>query len=108
MLAGQTGRSSEELAEEALKKYVEYECWKANEIRDAAHRADAGDFATDEEMDAVFDRYRRAADASVRKVPDTFSLRRSTGYRTLHPPTSRTRARSASPSLGCPRPPPFP
>jgi len=63
MLAWQTGRSSEELAEEAVKKYVEYESWKADKIRDAVHRADAGDFAMDEEMAAVFDRYRRAADA---------------------------------------------
>jgi predicted transcriptional regulator len=62
-LARETGRSSEQLAEEALKRYVEYEGWKADKIRNAVRRADAGDFATDEEMDAVFDRY-RAADAS--------------------------------------------
>jgi predicted transcriptional regulator len=62
-LARDTGRSSEQLAEEALKRYVEYESWKADKIRDAVRRADAGDFATDDEMEAVFDRY-RAADTS--------------------------------------------
>lgn len=62
-LARETGRSSEQLAEEALQRYVEYESWKAEKIRDAVRRADAGEFASDEEMRAVFDRY-RAADAS--------------------------------------------
>jgi predicted transcriptional regulator len=57
-LARETGRSSEQLAGEALKQYVEYESWKANKITDAVRRADAGDFATDEEMQAVFDRHR--------------------------------------------------
>jgi predicted transcriptional regulator len=57
-LARETGRSSEQLAGEALKQYVEYESWKAHKIRDAVRRADAGDFATDEEMQAVFDRHR--------------------------------------------------
>ena len=63
-LARETGRSSEQLAEEALLQYVEYEGWKADKIRDALRRADAGEFASDEEMQAVFDRYRHAADAS--------------------------------------------
>jgi predicted transcriptional regulator len=62
-LARETGRSSEQLAEEAVRQYVEYESWKAHKIRDAVRRADAGAFASDEEMEAVFDRY-RADDAS--------------------------------------------
>jgi RHH-type transcriptional regulator, rel operon repressor / antitoxin RelB len=57
-LARDTGRSSEQLAEEALRQYAEYESWKADKVRDAIQRADAGDFASDEEMGAVFDRYR--------------------------------------------------
>ena len=60
-LARETRRSSEQLAEEALQRYVEYESWKADKIGDALRRADAGDFASDEEMQAVFDRYRHAA-----------------------------------------------
>jgi predicted transcriptional regulator len=57
-LARETGRSSEQLAGEALKQYVEYESWKAHKITHAVRRADAGDFATDEEMQEVFDRHR--------------------------------------------------
>jgi predicted transcriptional regulator len=56
-LARETGRSSEQLAGDALKQYVEYESWKADKIRDAIRRADAGEFASDEEMQAVFERY---------------------------------------------------
>ncbi len=43
-LARETGRSSEQLAEEALRQYGEYESWKADKIRDAVQRADAGEF----------------------------------------------------------------
>jgi predicted transcriptional regulator len=72
----ETGRSSEELAEEALLRYVEYESWKAQKIRDAVGRADAGDFASDEEMQAVFDRYRPANASRYRShfLPCTHSL----------------------------------
>lgn len=63
-LARETGRSPAQLAEEALGRYLEYESWKAAKIRDAVRRADAGDFASDEEMQAVFDRYRHAAETS--------------------------------------------
>ena len=59
-LARETGRSSEQLAEEAVQRYVEYESWKAAKIRNAVRHADAGDFASDEEIEAVFDRYRPA------------------------------------------------
>lgn len=62
-LARETGRSFEPLAKEALRQYVEYESWKADKIRVAMRRANAGEFASDEEMEAVFDRY-RAADAT--------------------------------------------
>ena len=60
-LARETGRSSEQLAEEALQRYVEYEGWKADKIGAAMRRADAGEFASDEEMRAVFDRCRPSA-----------------------------------------------
>ena len=61
-LAQQTGRSSDQLAEEALARFVDYESWKSEKIKSAIGRADAGDFATDDEMDEVFDRYRQIAD----------------------------------------------
>jgi RHH-type rel operon transcriptional repressor/antitoxin RelB len=61
-LARETGRSPAELANEAVQRFVEYESWKADKIECGLRAADAGDFATDEEMAAVFDRYRHAAD----------------------------------------------
>lgn len=61
-LARETGRSPAEVANEAVQRYVEYESWKADKIERGLRAADAGDFASDEEMAAVFDRYRRAAD----------------------------------------------
>lgn len=60
-LSRETGRSPAQLAHEALTRYVDYESWKAEKIRNALRQADAGKLATDEEMDAAFDRYRRAA-----------------------------------------------
>jgi predicted transcriptional regulator len=48
------------LAEVALLRYVEYEGWKGDKIGNAMRWADAGNFASDEEMQAVFDRYRPA------------------------------------------------
>jgi RHH-type rel operon transcriptional repressor/antitoxin RelB len=60
-LARETGRAADQLAEEALQRYLDYESWKFEKIRKAIARADAGEFATEEEMAAAFDRYRYAA-----------------------------------------------
>jgi len=60
-LAHETDRSFQHLKEEAVRQYVEHEIWRADKIRQAVGRADAGDFATDEEMEAAFDRYRADA-----------------------------------------------
>lgn len=61
-LARETGRSPAEVANEAVQRYVEYESWKADKIERGLRAADAGEFASDEEMAAVFDRYKHAAD----------------------------------------------
>lgn len=61
-LARETGRSPAEVANEAVQRFVEYESWKADKIECGLRAADAGEFASDEEMAAVFDRYKRAAD----------------------------------------------
>lgn len=60
-LSRATGRSAEQLVEEALQRYLDYESWKADKIRHGIAAADAGEFATDEEIDEAFDRYRHAA-----------------------------------------------
>ncbi|WP_037451035.1 CopG family ribbon-helix-helix protein [Skermanella stibiiresistens] len=60
-LAAATGRSRAELADEAVSGYLDHERWKAEHIREALREADAGDFASDDEVEATFNRYGNAA-----------------------------------------------
>lgn len=52
-LAEATGRTKSFLAVQALQEFVERESWQVAEIKKALNEADAGDFATDEEMAAI-------------------------------------------------------
>lgn len=52
-LAEATHRSKSWLAGEALRQYIDLESWQIGEIRVALQEADANDFATDAELDAV-------------------------------------------------------
>jgi RHH-type transcriptional regulator, rel operon repressor / antitoxin RelB len=63
-LARETGRSPQQLANEALRQYVSYERWKARKVKAAIARADMGDFASDAEIAAVFERYKDVASPS--------------------------------------------
>jgi RHH-type rel operon transcriptional repressor/antitoxin RelB len=56
-LADATHRSKSYLAGEALRQYLVLEAWQIGEIQRALQEADAGDFATDEEFDAVVRKY---------------------------------------------------
>lgn len=56
-LAEATGRSKSYLAGEALRKYIDLEAWQIGEIQQALQEADANDFASDEEVDAVVKKY---------------------------------------------------
>jgi RHH-type transcriptional regulator, rel operon repressor / antitoxin RelB len=58
-LAESTQRSKSWLAGEALKQYLDLESWQIGEIRQALQEADAGDFASDEEIAAVQAKYAR-------------------------------------------------
>lgn len=49
-LAEATGRTKSSLAVQAIQDFVEREAWQVAEIRRGLLEADAGDFATDEEM----------------------------------------------------------
>lgn len=49
-LAKMTGRSKSFYVREAISEYVEREAWQITETLAAIKEADAGDFATDEEM----------------------------------------------------------
>ena len=52
-LAEATHRSKSWLAGEALRQYIDLESWQIGEIQQALEEADANDFASDAELDAV-------------------------------------------------------
>ena len=52
-LAKETGRTKNALAVQAIKNFVERETWQVAEIKRGLLEADAGDFATDEELAAL-------------------------------------------------------
>jgi RHH-type rel operon transcriptional repressor/antitoxin RelB len=52
-LAASTQRSKSFLAAEAIRQFVETSEWQIDEIHAALKEADAGDFASDEELAAV-------------------------------------------------------
>lgn len=56
-LADATHRSKSWLAGEAIRRYLDLEAWQIGEISKALAEADAGDFATDDEVSAVTAKY---------------------------------------------------
>lgn len=58
-LAEATGRTKSYLAVQAIQDFVDREAWQLAEIKQALIEADAGDFATDEEVQAVFKKWGR-------------------------------------------------
>lgn len=60
-LAEATGRTKSFLAIQAIQDFVEREAWQVAEIKQALLEADAGDFATDEEMTALDAKWDRRA-----------------------------------------------
>ena len=56
-LADATHRSRSFLAAEAIKAYVDSNEWQINEIQAAIAEADAGDFSTDAQVQAVIDKW---------------------------------------------------
>ncbi len=57
-LAESTHRSRSFLAAEAIKAYVDSNEWQINEIHSAIQEAEAGDFASEAEVKAVFDKWK--------------------------------------------------
>jgi predicted transcriptional regulator len=53
MLASATGRTKSFLAGQAIRDFVERESWQIAEITQAITEADLGDFATEQEMNAI-------------------------------------------------------
>lgn len=60
-LAEATGRTRSYLAVQAIQDFVDREAWQIAEIKQALLEADAGDFATDEEMAALDAKWGRGA-----------------------------------------------
>lgn len=58
-LADVTHRSKSYLAGEAIRQYLDLEAWQIGEIQQAIREADAGDFASDDEVGAVAAKYAR-------------------------------------------------
>ena len=58
-LAEATGKSRNFIAVEAMKDFIKREAWQVAEIQKAIKEADAGLFATDEEVNATFDKWSR-------------------------------------------------
>jgi len=56
-LADATHRSKSYLAGEAIRQYLELEVWQVGEIQQALKEADANDFASDEEVNAIVRKY---------------------------------------------------
>lgn len=57
-LAKITHRSKSYLATEAVRDFIELNEWQIRETEAAVNEADAGDFAPEEEVRAVFDKLR--------------------------------------------------
>lgn len=56
-LSKATARTKSYLAIDALTNYVQSESWQIRDIQQGIKEADAGDFATDDEVKAVFSKY---------------------------------------------------
>jgi predicted transcriptional regulator len=56
-LAQSTGRTKSWLANQAIKDYLAREAWQITEVEAALREADAGDFVSEKEMRAKFNRW---------------------------------------------------
>ena len=56
-LAKATARTKSFLTIDALTNYVQSESWQILDIHEGIKEADAGDFATDKQVNAVFNKY---------------------------------------------------
>lgn len=60
-LAADTDRSRNWLAAKAIETYIELNSWQIERIKEGIAQADRGEFATEEEVEAVFAKYRTKA-----------------------------------------------
>jgi predicted transcriptional regulator len=60
-LASATGRTKSFLAGQAIRDYIERESWQIDETTQAISEADAGEFASEEEVYAISAKWKRNA-----------------------------------------------
>jgi len=60
-LAAATGRTKSFLAGQAIRDFIERESWQIAEITQAITEADKGEFAKDEEVNAISAKWQRHA-----------------------------------------------
>ena len=60
-LAAATGRTKSFLAGQAIRDYIAREAWQIADIQQAIDEADAGDFASDDEVNAISAKWRKHA-----------------------------------------------
>ena len=60
-LATATGRTKSFLAGQAIRDFIEREAWQIAEITQAIQEADAGDFASDDEINRIGTKWKRNA-----------------------------------------------
>ena len=60
-LAADTDRSRSWIAAKAIESYVALNAWQIAKIKEGIAQAGRGEFATEEEVRAVFDKYRTKA-----------------------------------------------
>ena len=56
-LSAATHRSKSFLAAEAVREFIELNEWQIEEIKAAVKEADAGDFASEQEVRAIFNKW---------------------------------------------------
>jgi RHH-type rel operon transcriptional repressor/antitoxin RelB len=56
-LARSTGRNKNTLVADALRRFVDLQRWQIAQIEEGIRAADAGEFATDDEMNALWAKY---------------------------------------------------
>jgi RHH-type transcriptional regulator, rel operon repressor / antitoxin RelB len=56
-LATATARTKSFVTVEALSSYLQAQAWQVKEVQEAIVEADNGDFATDDQVNAVFAKY---------------------------------------------------
>lgn len=66
-LAADTDRSRSWIAAKAIESYVELNAWQIAKIKEGIAQADRGEFATEEELDAIEAELQARIDADARR-----------------------------------------